>query len=254
MTGADGGAPTLRVLVVDDEPHIASLHARLIRSMPEFEVAAIAHTGTAALRAIEQHDPHIVLLDFGLPDIDGREILRRIRASNRSGVEIIALTAANDLASVRFARSAGVHHYLVKPFVISALRERLEQVLDERRAAAAASASDRLRQSEVDRLLLGETAPIAVQPLPKGLGAETLDRVRSVLSESSGDLSASEIANLIGTSRVTARRYLEFLLHLGEADMQPKYGSAGRPENRYSARPAAGQPPTSEIRRRSHRD
>lgn len=229
-----GAAGPLRVLIVDDEPDVAALHARFVEALIGFQVSAVVHSGAAALREIEGDCPDLVLLDFGLPDIDGREVIRRIRASNRASVEIIALTAANDLESVRYARSAGVRHYLVKPFDVLALHQRLLSVRQDR-ASYGRVASPRLRQAEVDEILRGSDPLSAVTPLPKGLAAETLERVRTALRDAESDLSTSEIAQAIGTSRATARRYLEFLCHLGEAAVEPRYGSVGRPENRYAA-------------------
>lgn len=227
----------LRVVIVDDEPDVAALHERLVASKDGFVVSAVVHHGQAALRAVERHRPHVVVLDFGLPDIDGREVLRRLRASNRANVEVIAVTAAKDLDSVRYARSAGVHHYLVKPFAVSALWERLDRVMAERRALAATGAGD-LQQESVDRILAGASEPSKVNPLPKGLGPQTLERVRKALQDESGGLSAAEIAQMTGTSRVTARRYLEYMHRCGEVLLQPQYGK-GRPINRYVTRKEA---------------
>lgn len=232
-------AAHLRVLIVDDEPAVAALHARFVETQQAFDVVAVVHTGAEALREIEASDPDLVLLDFGLPDIDGREVLRRIRASNRASIEIIALTASNDIESVRFARSAGVRHYLVKPFDGLAFRQRLDRVKQDR-LAYQRLAAPRLQQDAVDELLGGESSLSSVQPLPKGLAAETLDRVRRALVDADQDFSTSEIAHAIGTSRATARRYLEFLCAIGEAEVEPRYGSIGRPENRYFAKRATG--------------
>jgi len=227
MTG-----PDISVLIVDDEDAVASLHARIVEKQPGFSVVAIAHSGIAALQAIERHSPALVLLDFGLPDIDGREVLRRLRASNRADIEVIALTAANDLESVRFARSTGVRHYLVKPFSVTALAERLERIRLERSSLTHASEAQ-LAQTQVDAIMGAGDAPSAVKPLPKGLAPETLTRVQRVLQQQPGDISASEVAHLVGLSRVTARRYLEFLVQSGEVRIEPRYGGSGRPENRY---------------------
>lgn len=227
----------LRVLIVDDELNVAALHAHFVEVQAGFKVVAIAHSGAEALNAIAHTNPDLILLDFGLPDIDGREILRRIRASNRASIEVIALTAASDLESVRFARSAGVRHYLVKPFDGVSLRERLERVLEERKAYEQVP-SQRLRQNEVDALLRENSSLAAVKPLPKGLGAETLEKVRSALLDMDTALSSIEIAQAIGTSRATARRYLEFLCQIGEVEVEPQYGNVGRPENRYRAKRA----------------
>lgn len=238
--------PDIPVLIVDDEPAVAALHARLVEQQSGFEVVAIAHSGVAALQAIERHTPQLILLDFGLPDIDGRELLRRLRASNRADVEVIALTAASDLESVRFARGTGVRHYLVKPFSVKTLAERLERIKQESHTLQQIPV--KLDQHAVDAILGGQDSPSAVKPLPKGLGAETLTRVRRVLQQLPGDISAAEMAHAAGLSRVTARRYLEFLVHIGEVQIHPKYGGSGRPENRYVS---TRGPATSRVSRSS---
>ena len=69
--------------------------------------------------------------------------------------------------------------------------------------------------------------------LPKGLSRPTLDAVIEALQSSPGDVSAAGLALQLGLSRVSARRYLEYLVVNGFARLTPRYGAAGRPENRY---------------------
>jgi response regulator of citrate/malate metabolism len=75
-------------------------------------------------------------------------------------------------------------------------------------------------------------------PLPKGQSGPTMARIREHLTETRQDLSASEIAALIGISRSTAQRYLSELARQGTVQLRLHYGAAGRPEHRY--RIAAG--------------
>ena len=74
--------------------------------------------------------------------------------------------------------------------------------------------------------------PTRSAPLPKGMGRETVDKVVSAVRDADG-LSAAETAELIGASRITARRYLEYLADTGLADRAPRYGGTGRPELEY---------------------
>ena len=91
-------------------------------------------------------------------------------------------------------------------------------------------------QDEVDQLL-GSLRPTGSAPLPKGMSPETLRVVTTALRDAAGDLSASEVAALVGASRVTARRYLEHLADQGLAARGVRYGpSGGRPEVSYSWR------------------
>ena len=115
----------LRVVVVDDDPAVASLHARLIGDRPDCEVVATAGTGPRAVDAITALEPDLVLLDIYLPEFSGLEVLRSIRSSHQPQPEFIAVTAARDFASVRDARLTGVRHYLVKPFSVRELNTRV---------------------------------------------------------------------------------------------------------------------------------
>jgi response regulator of citrate/malate metabolism len=75
--------------------------------------------------------------------------------------------------------------------------------------------------------------PSRPAPLPKGMGRETLDAVVAVVRAAHEGLSAAQTAELIGASRITARRYLEYLADTGLVDRAPRYGGAGRPELEY---------------------
>ncbi|MFK4730074.1 response regulator [Agromyces mediolanus] len=221
----------VRVVIVDDDFAVAHVNRAFVDARPGFEVVAEAHTGAAALAAIEEHRPELVLLDVYLPDLGGLEVLRRLRASGDE-VEVIAVTAARDLDTVRRARLLGVRQYLVKPFTGATLGDRLDEV---RRELRRERRPDALDQQEVDRLLgtAGQSGPVAV---PKGLSGVSLSRVSAELANADPDASAAEIAQSLGMSRVSARRYLEHLVATGAAEVAPRYGAAGRPEHRYRRR------------------
>jgi two-component system CitB family response regulator len=219
----------IRVVIVDDDFAVAHVNRAFVDSRPGFSVVAEAHTGADALAAIELHRPQLVLLDVYLPDLGGLDVLRRLRASG-DDVEVIAVTAARDLDTVRRARHLGVRHYLVKPFSGATLGDRLDEV---RRGIAAdrAAPTTTLDQRAVDQVLGAASARRAT--LPKGLSSVSLDRVAAGLAASTPDASAAEIAESLGMSRVSARRYLEHLVSTGAAEVAPRYGTAGRPEHRY---------------------
>ncbi|MFS0794970.1 response regulator [Microbacterium sp. 1P10AE] len=221
----------IRVLVVDDDALALELHAAYVGRVPGFEVVGQAAGARAALTAIA--DParpiDLVLLDMTMPDGGGLDVARRVRAIG-AGVDIIAVTAVRDAATVRAAVSTGVVQYLIKPFTFAAFRERLEayrtyvEGLD--RAAGDAT------QSEVDALL-GSLRTVA-PTLPKGLSDETLQAVAERVRTASGSLSSTEVGEHEGMSRVTARRYLEHLADAGRVRREPRYGGPGRPEITYA--------------------
>jgi two-component system CitB family response regulator len=228
----------LRTLVVDDEISVARVHSEFVSGREGFTVVGEAHTGSSALAEIERLSPDLVLLDIYLPDISGLDVLRRLRTGRSPGVDIIAVTAARDLESVRQAAAAGVRHYLVKPFPLSSLGERLDDVRRYRERLERTIPGQRLDQHAVDELLTGPSSATRLVSLPKGLTAATLARVLAELEVPGDGWSAAEIAGRVGLSRVGARRYLEHLLAAGNVVVVPRYGSIGRPENLYRLRGA----------------
>jgi response regulator of citrate/malate metabolism len=216
----------ISTLVVDDDFMVAKIHAAFVGRTPGFEVVKVVHTGADALRAVHQLHPDLVLLDIYLPDRSGVEVLERLRAETPD-VDVLVITAAREVDTVRRALRGGVVNYLIKPFEYDALRERLEHYAAAYHHLAGVSAA---AQSDVDRAFGAKTLS---KPLPKGLSTETAELVRNVLCEATADLSASECAELAGLSRISARRYLEHFAETGRVKVRLRYGAAGRPERRY---------------------
>lgn len=222
----------IRVLVVDDDVAVALIHHRFVDAHASFTVVGEAHNGATALEQIDRLNPEVVLLDIYLPDFSGLEVLSRLRIERLRPIEVIAVTAARDLASVREARANGVRHYLVKPFTGAALRERLDEIARHHAAVRRNSVGGPLNQRSVDEIIASAPQRPSSPP-PKGLSNATMERVAAALRDAGSDLSAGELAVIIGVSRVSARRYLEHLVHRGLASVSPRYGTTGRPENRY---------------------
>lgn len=230
----------IRVLVVDDDFMVARIHRRMVERMDGFTVVGEARTGSEALTMTAEHGPDLVLLDIYLPDINGLEVLRRLRGTGTPEVDVLVVTAARDAATVRGALHGGAVHYVIKPFEPETLYRRLARYQEMRTLLDDGTSG----QADVDRVFGraaasgGAVAP-ARATMPKGLSPESARLVEDGLSRS-GDLSASECARVTGLSRVTARRYLEFLTDQGKADVHLRYGTAGRPERRYrwATRPA----------------
>jgi response regulator of citrate/malate metabolism len=221
----------LRTVIVDDDVEVASLHAKFVGAHPAFDVVATAHSGPEALSLIADCRPDLVLLDFDLPGLPGLEVLRDVRAMGGAQPEVIAVTAARDVDSVRQARSAGIQHYLVKPFTALDLRARLDDVARDRLALVASGTREELEQRDIDALM--RTGGRGRVQLPKGLSGETLVTVEEALG-SAPNSSAGEIAELSGISRVSARRYLEYLVEMKRAQKTLDYATSGRPSTRFS--------------------
>ncbi|HET8767067.1 MAG TPA: response regulator [Pedococcus sp.] len=225
-----GSTPeVLRVLVVEDEPVALEAHAAYVVRVPGFEVAATAGTSQEALQALQSTAVDVVLLDMHLPDRHGLDVIRAMRAAGHRA-DVIAVTSARELDVVRAAVSLGVVQYILKPFVFATLRDRLESYRAYRDGLS--STDEVATQAEVDQVLAG-VRPSRAAALPKGMGEELLARVTRALRDS-GSLSASELAEAVGVSRVTARRYAEYLCDTRQAVRRQRYAGAGRPEIEYS--------------------
>ena len=216
------------VLIVDDDFMVAEIHRRFVEQVDGFRPIGVARTGTEALSSVRELKPHLILLDVYLPDMTGLEVLQRLR-SEGDRVGVIMITAARELDTVKGALDGGAADYLIKPFEFPQLKAKLEAFAERADALESAGGVD---QSLIDSLFgrPGGAPPV----LPKGLGAETgqlvLDAVRD-----SGEVSAAECADLVGISRVSARRYLEHYLSVGTLELRLQYG-VGRPERRYQLR------------------
>ena len=218
------------VLIVEDEPVAADAHQAYVGRVPGFVVRAVAHDGAGAIRQLGKPSSGIdlVLLDMHLPDLHGLDVVRTMRTAGHRA-DVIAVTSARDLEVVRAAVSQGIVQYLLKPFTFAALRDRLERYAGYRRQLTGDLACG---QRDVDRamaMLRGHDS----NSLPKGMSPESLDAVVKVLRPSLESLSATEVAAVLGASRVTARRYLEYLADSELAVRRSRYGSAGRPEVEY---------------------
>ena len=137
LTRADG--TPLRVLAVDDEPSLTELLDMALRY--EGWQAHTAATGTQAVKVAREVHPDAIVLDMMLPDFDGLEVMRRIRAT-QPDIPVIFLTAKDAVADRIAGLTAGGGDYVTKPFSLEELIARLRAVL--RRSGATATRAESL--------------------------------------------------------------------------------------------------------------
>jgi DNA-binding response OmpR family regulator len=160
-----------RVLVVDDERALAGVIASYL-ARAGYEVSQ-AYTGPDAVAAAETDDPDVVVLDLGLPGLDGIEVCRRIRTF--SDCYILMLTARGDEVDKLIGLSVGADDYLTKPFSNRELVARVQAVLRRpRRVPAAASA-------EIDIEPLREFGELRIDPAGREVwvGTEPISLTRT---------------------------------------------------------------------------
>jgi response regulator of citrate/malate metabolism len=219
----------IRTLIVDDDFMSASIHRSYVERVHGFEAVGEAHTGAEALELTRRLQPDLLLLDIYLPDMSGLDVIRTLRQEHETPVDVIAVTAAKDVKTLRAAMQGGVLHYIVKPFLYDTFRERLE------RYATLSGRLERLReasQEDIDHLFSLLRAQ-GKSGLPKGISAPTLSLVAEAVQGADDEVTAVDVAERAGISRGTARRYLEYLASLGSVELTLRYGATGRPEHLY---------------------
>ncbi len=215
-----------RVLVVEDDRRVASIHCRHVSRQPGFSVVGVAGSSAEALALVPTLRPHLALLDLGLPGENGLALLRALRQA-REPIEVIVITAHAEGPVVRSALQLGVVDYLVKPFwparlseALAAFETRMESVRE-----------GRLSQASVDRAM----AASAGRPESAGpaLSHERIREVKAALTARGEAMSAQDVAAATGMARVTARRYLEHLVALGQCTVDELGDGPGRPRKMY---------------------
>lgn len=217
------------VFLVEDDPMVQQLHQDLVSGIPGFRVVGRAADGDSALSGITETKPDLVILDVYMPGQNGLELLRSLR-SQITPIDVIMVTAAHEPSVVTEALRLGAFDYLIKPFRFERLREALLRY----RQTRVYLDGRELTQQDVDAMRMSMTTHSQTD-LPKGLVAQTLTRIKRLLAaHEAASFSAEEVAESIGVSRITARRYLEYLVQARLVRSEPTYGGVGRPVNRYA--------------------
>jgi response regulator of citrate/malate metabolism len=220
----------IRTLVVDDDYHVARLHAASVAGTNGFACVGEAHTAAEARDRVRQLQPDLMLLDIYLPDEDGLSLLRSLHASH-AAPDTIVITAARDLPTVRSAMNIGAVYYLVKPFGIAQLRDQLQAY---RRWRQQIARTDEADQATVDNLYALRHGTAVSRPDPHTL-APTMRHVLAAIRTAPRPLAAADVANQLGVSRPTAQRYLTELERRGAIELLLQYGTTGRPIHLYRA-------------------
>jgi two-component system CitB family response regulator len=219
---------SVRVVVVDDDFRVAQLHAQFVAAVPGFEVVAVVHDAEATRRVVATLSPDLVLLDMYLPDELGTDLAPHLRC------DVLMVTAASDAASVRRALGAGVINYLVKPFTLPELADRLRAYA---RYRLQLERTGSLQQADIDRAVRTlREGDLVDGTVPKGRSPQTARLVVDRLRSAAEPQTATDVAAALGLSRPTAQRYLADLAAAGRVDVSLRYGTAGRPEHRYAWR------------------
>ena len=220
-----------RILIVEDDPMVASLNSRLIQTMEGFELAGIANDAKDALAFLHENTVDLILLDIYMPGMNGLELLNRVREM-QFPVDVLVVSAARDSNSIQSALRSGAVDYLIKPFDFERLRQAL---LGYANRARLIRSHEKLTQRELDgRILSKEHHEPDANQLPKGLDRHTLSMISAMLQEMREPFTTEELSRQVGISRVSVRKYLDYFCDIGYLQKEASYGAVGRPVFRYS--------------------
>ncbi len=209
------------VLVVEDDP---AIRRAVIRSLGDLgHAVASAPDAMSGLRAAVDEQPDIVVLDLGLPDLDGTQLLRMLRAV--SAVPVIVATARDDDTSVVRALDAGADDYVTKPFSAATLDARIRAVL--RRSASPGGGDPTLR---VGGLVVDPRArTVTLDGEPVELSPREFDLLTYLAAREGQVVSKRELLTEVwrqpyGGADKTVDVHLSWLRRkLGETAQQPRY-------------------------------
>ncbi|CNK70103.1 two-component system response regulator DcuR [Yersinia proxima] len=224
----------INVLIVDDDAMVAELNKCYLSQVAGFNccgsVSSLQQAREHFMAASQPTD--LVLLDVFMRQDNGLDLLPVLREFSEH-TDVIVISSATDVNTIKKALQYGVVDYLIKPFQFSRFEEALstyrekQNLLGQREYCA---------QEDVDSLLRRSNAIISTErkKLPKGLTAQTLRTVCEWIQEvQESEFSTEQMANAIGISRVSCRKYLIYLSDTEVLNTKVLYGATGRPVYLY---------------------
>lgn len=236
---------TYSVVIVEDEVEVAQLLAQYLLlpngasgnqgnrqslRQGQYQVVGIAGNLATAKALLQAVEADLILLDIHLPDGNGLELLNELRRKEIKS-DVMLLTAAKEVETLEKAMQLGACDFLVKPLMLTRLDQALARF--ESRQQCLSDANE-VTQSMVDTLFGSKEQSKAPVRLPKGVDQLTLKKILNAFNEHKNTpFTAQQMGDLVGVSRSTARRYLEYLLEAEQVNADQSYGSIGRPERCY---------------------
>lgn len=219
------------VWIIEDDFRVANIHADYVHTIGDFIVTENLRTGQETIEKLKQSSnlPAIILTDLYIPDVEGSSLVHHIRHHYPS-IKIIVISAATERDLIKDVMDLGILDYLIKPFEQQRLHQAFKKYLNEFHLFQHTS---NFTQFDLDSIFYRESTATE-DAFVKGIDLHTLQAVKGVFEKlKTKELTASQLSELIGSSRSTARRYLEYLVGEQFLYIKPIYGTIGRPERKY---------------------
>ena len=219
-----------QAIIVEDDPMVAEIVRQYAEHNAELAITGTFSNGQEALEHIRTHPVDLILLDYYMPVMDGRAFLTKLRAEGFLA-DVIMVTAASEAHYVAELYSYGVSDYLIKPFDYNRFQSALKKFTARR---AAFSGDKAFSQEELDKVIAPEGQRTG-QMGDKGIHPVTLEIICTFLREHKSEkLSIEDIAKNVSLSRVTLRRYMNYLIDKNSVIGGVDYSTGGRPSAVYT--------------------
>lgn len=222
------------VLIVEDDPMVSSINRQyLIKIVPATKLNITeTNNATSALKICQKHQPDLLLLDIYLPKISGTELLHSLSEYGFHPAVII-LTAANDVEHVTQALNYGIIDYLIKPFSFARFKIAIKRFLTANKTLIN---DQKISQNDLDNLFnINIQDNSNKSELPKGLSLFSLNRVKQAIKEAPTPFSNQDIARISKLSRISTKKYLDFLEEKNWITSSVHYLKVGRPVKVYKS-------------------
>ncbi|GAA0438702.1 response regulator [Lentibacillus halophilus] len=232
----------INVAIAEDDFRIANIHEGFLEKIDGVTVVGQAMNGKETLQLLSEQAVDLLLLDIYLPDKMGIDLIRDAR-DVQPYLDIIIITAANEKHLLEKGLRKGVVNYLIKPISLEHFTDVIEQY---KARQSLLQQQDTIDQNMLDELFTpsAESSKSAksanptdteadITNLPKGIDSVTLKKIQTYITRHPAPITAEEMGEKIGSSRTTARRYLEYLVSINAVFVEQDYGIVGRPERKY---------------------
>lgn len=223
-----------QVIIIEDDPMVAAINRQYVENTAGFAVKSVFQNGAQALEYLKDNDVSLIILDYYTPMMSGMAFVDMLHGMGKAPA-IIMVTSASDVQIVRSMFSRGVIDYLVKPFEYERFKAALERF--KYTVARWEDACASLKQEEIDSVIVSEGAGESkrvMQTLSKGLNESTMTMIRQFLSgNSTRFFTSEEIAGHVKLSRITVRRYMNYMLETNQVISTIDYQTGGRPSIKY---------------------
>lgn len=216
----------MKVLIIEDDPMVGMIHQQFCQKINGIRETKIVKSLGEAREAVEPYLPDLILLDNYLPDGQGVQLLHELE-----DFPIIMVTAADDTKTLRQAFSNGIVDYLVKPFSFERFYEAIQRATRFRNLFQ----GETVEQESIDHFFVQQIANSQedLEGLPKGLSLLTLQKIVPIIIEKHQAFSTQDVADEMHISRVTIKKYLNYLVEINALYEDIDYSTSGRPLTLY---------------------